>query len=165
MDLRRRLAALPGDTLSRLEAEDLVLGQPLDPRTTFDPARHPRKLLAFFKDRAAGLGPVERVVTKRGDVAYRRRPPAEIPTLHGAARELGVRRQSLWRWAQRHPIFAHALGVCRVVQHDLVVRAAATGAIDSRFAALVMVNCQGWRHRTRVEHRPGVQLIFRDDAA
>lgn len=108
----------------------------------------PAKLLEFF-DKMAG----EQVQAEnsKGQIQYVYRPE-KLPTLAAFACEIGVHRETLLNWGERHPEFFDALKRAKEHQERILVENGLLGGYDKTFAIFTAKNLIDWRDKQDHEH-------------
>lgn len=113
-------------------------GQP----TKYDP-RYCDEILTFF-DRE----PFEVTVTEDGKVT---KTACKLPTLNAFAHSLGLHRDTLHEWTQKHPEFSDAVKRAKALQEDILMQNGLFGGYDKTFAIFTAKNVAGWRDKTEQE--------------
>lgn len=126
---------------------------------TYDPKVHPKAVVDYFQARLDEVRDAERVLTERGDVRYVTRP-VRPPTWGGFAAHVGVSRECLRAWRDKHEEFGEACDRALAIQEQVIVELAMIGGVNPHFAVMMMKNVHGWRDRQEVDQRSKVTLKF-----
>jgi len=160
--IKSRIARLPAPTRVKDGVTNLLFGEREAPNRVYDPGAHPAQLLAYFRaafEALEGESRPRQVVDDHGRVTNTR-ALVDPPTLVGFAARLGVRRETLWRWAEQHTEFGEAMDVARAMQQHVFIALASTGAYDSRFASFCLKNLHEWTDRVEQTSKGAVTLVF-----
>lgn len=132
------------------------------PDLIYDDDVHPKGIVEFFTTRYEQVGDAERWITERGDLKYVTRP-VRAPTLAGYAASVGVSRECLWAWRQKHPKFAEAVELCKALQEAFLVEQGTMGALNPQVTIMALKNLQEWRDKVDVDANAQVTLHFDSD--
>lgn len=90
-------------------------------------------------------------------------------SLAAAAADLGIHRQRVYEWEERHPEFADTIRLARSKRQLFLERrllaADASPVVTSTIFALKNAAGEDWRDKQEVEHSGQVVTIAKDDAA
>lgn len=79
-----------------------------------------------------------------------RRICAELPTIEGFARSIGVSSQTVWKWSQAHAEFAEACTRAKDIQKLLIIDRMANREYDATAAIFIAQNITDMK--ARIEH-------------
>lgn len=116
----------------------------------YDPDVHPAQLVAYFRKAYDDLQSAERIETKQGDVKYVQKP-VDPPTFGGFAAEIGVCRDTIWEWSQKHPEFERAHSQAKSILEHILVAIALKSGFNHNATALVLKNLLNWTDKQQVE--------------
>jgi len=74
-----------------------------------------------------------------------------FPTLARFACNIGVHRETLLEWAEKHPEFSDAYRFAKAAQESILAEGALAGAYHGSFAIFTAKNVLGWRDQTALE--------------
>ncbi len=133
--------------------------------STYDPI-YCDQIIEYFEEKASEdtreLAPTiteEIGYDSKGEKSSRkaevRRICAELPTLQGFARSIGVSTKTLTKWAADYEEFGDAHARAKDIQQQLLVDRGLTRQYDSAAFVFVMQNISDWRARidTKAENR------------
>ena len=99
------------------------------------------------------------VETRGGHVKWVQ-APLPLPTLAGYAAKAGVRRETLWAWAQRHEEFGEAVGICKAIQEHVLIQMGLLGAYPPGLTMFMLRNLLGWKDKAEQVQKGAVVLHF-----
>ena len=102
-----------------------------------------------------------RNVTERGDLKFVT-APVRAPTLAGYAVKIGVSRECLWAWRQKHPKFAEAAQRAKAIQEAFLVEQGTLGALNPQVTIMTLKNLQDWTDKVDVGAQGVITLKFDD---
>lgn len=97
--------------------------------------------VATFDD---GSGTLQPIVSGSGKPVLR---PCKLPTLEGFAISIGVHRETLLNWAEKHEDFFDALKRAKDMQKEILIQNGLVGAYDKTFAIFTAKNVTDMRDR------------------
>lgn len=77
----------------------------------------------------------------------------DIPTLAGFAIKIGVHRDTLHEWANKHDEFSDAYKMAKEYQEHFLTTNGLKGLISTAFGIFTAKNILGWRDRQEHEHK------------
>lgn len=143
----------------RHEAYRILHGRRHGPLPLYDPDYHPDALIQFFQEHLEGIAEIESRVTKNRERKYTQKP-IPPPTLSGWAHKMGIARQTVWEWEQKHSEFGQAVGLAKAIQEDTLIRMGVLGAYNPRLVELMLKNLHEWTDRAEVTTKGEVHLHF-----
>lgn len=72
---------------------------------------------------------------------------SDFPTLAGFAIKMGVTRQTLANWAEKHPDFKFAYEMAKEYQENFLAVTGMKGIVNTPFAMFVAKNVIGWKDK------------------
>jgi DNA-binding XRE family transcriptional regulator len=130
-----------------------------NPHRVYDPNYHPADVIAYFKERYEAIDDPIRYRTDKGALGFVTKP-VRPPTQAAYAAKIGVRRETLWAWEQKHDEFSVALGIAKAFQEALLVELGAVGALAPSTTNFILKNLQGWTDKIEETHKGSVALQF-----
>ncbi|MCZ6795803.1 MAG: terminase small subunit [Planctomycetota bacterium] len=152
-------AKRPRTAAERREAQRILFAAKVGRPSKYRPDHHPEDVVAYFRQSYDALQEPERVETRGGNVKWVQ-PPVPPPTLAGYAAKIGVRRETLWAWGQRHEEFGEAVEICKAIQEHLLIQMGLLGAYPPGLTIFMLRNLLGWKEKVERVHVGGVTLHF-----
>lgn len=90
------------------------------------------KKVTYFKDGGGKSTETMDIVAK---------PP---PHVGAFARQVGVSKETLYKWAEKHREFAQAMTAAKQLRRELIIDQALIGHYDARFSEIAAANLIGW---------------------
>lgn len=116
-------------------------------------------MVAFFQKPLDALKEAERIKTKHGDVKHVQ-TPVHPPTFAGYAAQIGVARETLWAWAEKHEDFEDATKRAKAIQEEVFLVMGALGAYNPNVVIFMLKNLHGWTDKSEQVHKGAVNLKF-----
>lgn len=83
-----------------------------------------------------------------------------LPTFQGFARKIGVSRDTLLEWCEKHGEFSDAYARAREMQEEILVVNAMGGLYNAQFAQFFAKNCLGYREKQEVAGDMGIEIVM-----
>ncbi len=102
----------------------------------------------------------KQIVNKKGEVVeVEERRANDFPTYAGFAAKIGVTRQVLHDWCDKHPEFLYAYNKCKSLQEKFLVTNGLNGMFNSGFAIFTAKNVIGWRDKQQDEQQQDTNAL------
>ncbi len=124
----------------------------------YRPDHHPEDIVAYFQASLDAIEEPERVESPQGGVKHVQ-APVPPPTLAGYAAKIGVCRETLWEWGQKHEEFSDAAKRCKAIQEQVFLHMGALGAYAPSVMILMMKNLHGWMDKVEQKHTGGAVVL------
>ncbi len=131
------------------------------PDLIYDDDFHPDDIVKYFQDQYDRITNPQENTTERGDLKYVTEP-VRAPTLAGYAVKIGVSRECLWAWRQKHPRFAEAAQRAKAIQEAFLVELGTLGALNPQVTIMTLKNLQEWTDKVDVGAQGIITLKFDD---
>lgn len=94
----------------------------------------------------------EEIEREKKDGWYEYKLRANLPTIEGFARFIGVNKTSLYEWEKKHPKFSNALEEIRVEQKERLINYGLSGDYNSTIAKLILSSNHGMSDKQELDH-------------
>ena len=75
----------------------------------------------------------------------RKKTASQLPTFGGWCSSIGIVRQTMFNWMERHPEFLEAYTLCKQIQEDMLIQNALLGKYQAGFALFLAKNITNMR--------------------
>ena len=134
------------------------------PDLIYDDDFHPGDIVKYFQDQYDQISNPRENLTERGDLKFVTEP-VRAPTLAGYAVKIGVSRECLWAWRQKHPRFSESVQRAKAIQEAFLVEQGTLGALNPQVTIMTLKNLQDWKDKVDIGAQGVITLRFDDQDA
>ncbi len=131
------------------------------PDLIYDDDFHPKDIVKYFQAQYDLISNPRENRTERGDLKFVTEP-VRAPTLAGYAVKIGVSRECLWAWRQKHPKFSESVQRAKAIQEAFLVEQGTLGALNPQVTIMTLKNLQDWTDKVDVGAQGVITLKFDD---
>lgn len=125
-----------------------------------------KEIIQYFQREHTKFVSIEHYNSKTGGVTTTMEEVAcPPPTLYGFAASIGVNKDTILEWSDKHTQFSGALQMAKGLQADFIVSNAMTNRAPASFAKFMMANNFNWSENQKVEHNGKIAITIDEDDA